>query len=538
LFLTFSTIRSAFLTLSLALFVGVLAPVGAQAQVTAFRQAVAEASSRDTVLAGFYRSRDFEGIWTGSDSVAQARRNALLSAFASAADHGLPAAKYNVDTLIAELTAAQTAHDKGLMEVELTRLFLTYARQIQSGILVPSEVDDGIHVVPPLRDPLETLTGFLAAEPVAFIRALAPATPEYQRLMREKLRMESVVAAGGWGPTVRAERLELGDSGDQVIALRNRLVAMGYMDRSATRTFDAAIFGGVQRFQQTHGLEPDGVAGASTIQEVNVPAEDRLKSIIVAMERERWLNLPGGRGERYIWVNLTDFTAAIVDNERVTFATRSVIGANSYDRQSPEFSDEMTHMIVNPSWYVPRSIAVKEYLPRLAADPTAVSHLLITNAQGQTVDRSTADFSQYTATNFPFDLRQPPGARNALGEVKFMFPNRYNIYLHDTPQRSLFGRESRAFSHGCIRLNDPRDFAYALLARQTSDPVGEYRRALNVGQEVHIDLVQHVPVHLVYRTAFTLVTGSLQFRRDVYGRDAEAWDALVREGVAAAGVQG
>ncbi len=278
------------------------------------------------------------------------------------------------------------------------------------------------------------------------------------------------------------------------------------------------------------------MAGSGTLTEINKPVEERLKSVIVAMERERWLNHE--RGERHILVNQTDFTAKIIDHGRVTFETRSVVGMNVHDRRSPEFSDEMEHMIINPSWHVPRSIIVKEYLPKLRENPGAASQLIITDSRGRRVNRASADFSQYTGNSFPFDMRQPPGARNALGLVKFMFPNKYNIYLHDTPQKHLFQRETRAYSHGCIRLADPFEFAYALLSAQTDDPRGLFHSVLNTGQETKVELEKHVPVHIIYRTAFTNAQGRAEFRRDVYGRDAKIWSALEQAGVALAAVQG
>ena len=171
------------------------------------------------------------------------------------------------------------------------------------------------------------------------------------------------------------------------------------------------------------------------------------------MERERWMNRP--RGARHVWVNLADFHAIIMDDDVPTFVTRSVIGARSSDRQSPEFSDVMEFMVINPSWYVPRSIVTKEYLPMLQRNPNAVSHIEITDSRGRRINRGAVDFSQFDRRTFPFSMRQPPSRGNALGLVKFMFPNRYNIYLHDTPQKSLFSRQTRTFSHGCIRLNDP-----------------------------------------------------------------------------------
>jgi murein L,D-transpeptidase YcbB/YkuD len=311
---------------------------------------------------------------------------------------------------------------------------------------------------------------------------------------------------------------------------------MGFLPRTATQTFDNAIFGAVQRFQQAHGLAIDGEVGDGTRREINVPLERRLQSIVVALERERWINRP--RGARHVWVNLTDFTASIVDNDVVSFQTRSVIGATDQDRQSPEFSDVMEFMVINPSWYVPRSIITKEYLPQLQRNPNAVRHLEITDSRGRQVNRGTVDFTQFTERTFPFSMRQPPSRGNALGLVKFMFPNQYNIYLHDTPAKNLFSRETRAYSHGCIRLNDPFDFAYALLAKQSSDPQGFFQSRLSTNQESRVDLNDPVPVHIVYRTAFTSATGELHFRRDVYGRDARIWNALAREGVAVRAVLG
>lgn len=508
----------------------------AQAQTTAFRQAVAEAAARDDALADFYRARAFEGIWTGITPLDRARRNALLTAFAAAGDHGLPAAEYDPDALIARLRAARTPAEKGAMEVELSRLFLSYARDIQTGILIPSRVVEEIKREVPLRPQAEQMAGIAGPNPQAFLASLPPASPEYARLLREKLRLERLVASGGWGPAVDGGGLEPGASGARVVALRNRLVAMGYLERSATQTYDASVQAAVQRAQQAYGLPADGIAGAGTLAQINTPVERRLEQIIVAMERERWMNLP--RGERHIWVNLTDFSASIMDNDRVTFQTRSVIGANDSSRQSPEFSDEMDHMVINPSWYVPRSIIVVEYLPALQQNRNAVSHIEITDSRGRVVNRGAVNFSQYSARTFPFSMRQPPGNSNALGLVKFMFPNQYNIYLHDTPAKSLFAREVRAFSHGCIRLNDPFEFAHALLAVQEADPEAYFLRVLNSRNETRVNLDDPVPVHLVYRTAFTHTDGQLNFRRDVYDRDRRIWAALANEGVAVRAIGG
>lgn len=518
----------------MAMFVLLITAPQSQAQVTDFRQAVAQAAANDPDLVSFYRERGFDGIWSTSGD--RNRRNALFAAFNAAADHGLPADLYDANQLIAQLQAASTPQEQGRLEVALSRKFLDYARDVQTGLLTPSRIDDAIHRQVPLRSRLGTLRAFEQSNPAAFIRALPPSAPEYTRLMAEKMRLERLIADGGWGAQVPGRKYERGDSGAGVVALRNRLITMGFLPRTNTQTYNDGIFGAVQRFQQAHGLGIDGTAGPGTLQEINVQPEQRLQSIIVAMERERWINRP--RGERHVWVNITDFTAKIIDNGVETFSTRSVVGARDRDRVTPEFSDVMEFMVINPSWYVPRSIITKEYLPQLRNNPRAVRNLVITDSRGRVVDRSTADFSGYTEANFPYSMREPPSQGNALGLVKFMFPNRYNIYLHDTPAKSLFGRETRAYSHGCVRLADPFDFAYALLAAQAGNPQEVFQGHLRSGRERRVDLEVPVPVHLVYRTATVPADGRVQYRRDVYGRDGRIWNALSREGVALRAVRG
>jgi murein L,D-transpeptidase YcbB/YkuD len=527
-------LKAGVFALALGGMTGLAAP--AQAQVGAFKQAVAEAASASEPVAQFYRDTKFEPIWTGSDESSRLRRAALFRALEEAGTHGLPDRSAEIADLMNILRNVQTTRDLGRAEVAMSRALVNYAADLQTGLLEPRRIDEGIVRKKHQPDFASYLTGIRDQAPVAFLRSLAPQNPQYQALLREKMRLEALQAAGGWGPTVSAKKLERGDKGGAVIALRNRLIEMGYLERSASLRYDTALEGAVQKFQAAHGLEADGVAGAGTIAEVNKPVSARLKSVLVAMERERWLT--PDRGERHVLVNQTDFTAKIIDNGEVTFQTRSVIGKDHSDRRSPEFSDVMEHMVINPSWYVPRSIITKEYLPKLKANPNAVGHIEITDSRGRKVNRSTADFSQYTARNFPYAMRQPPSRKNALGLVKFMFPNKYNIYLHDTPQKSLFQREVRAFSHGCIRLAQPFEFAYALLAKQTENPKQFFDRILSSGKETKVDLEQQVPVHLIYRTAFVTPEGRAEYRRDVYGRDAKVWAALERAGVVLPGVQG
>ncbi len=507
-----------------------------QIRVTAFEQAIAGAAASDDAIAGFYRDNGYAAIWTGTEDSHIARRSALMMAITDSVEHGLAPSRYDGDALMEMMRAAQSPRDLGLLEVEMTRSLLRLARDLQTGLVTPSQIDKSIVRKVALRDRRVTLDQFVATPPHRFFRGLAPSTAEYTRLMKEKIRLEHLLGQGGWGPQVPANALEPGDSGAAVIALRNRLIAMGYMHRNATLRYDAALQTAVQAFQTDHGLAADGVAGTTTLTEINVPVQDRLKSVIVAMERERWLGEE--RGKRHILVNLTDFHSKIIDDDKITFQTKSVIGALDTSKQTPEFSDMMQYLEINPDWTVPRGIIQRDYLPALQRNGNALAHLQVTDARGRVIPRGNIDFSRYTARSFPFNLRQPPGRTNALGTVKFMFPNPYAIYLHDTPDRHLFARESRAFSSGCVRLNDPHEFAYILLARQEADPKTFFDTILNSGRQTRVNLAEPVPVHLIYRTAFTTPRGKTNFRRDVYGRDTKIWEALERAGVELRAVQG
>ena len=500
----------------------------ARAAIAAFRMALAEATLDDPGLAAFYRARDFAPFFTADDP---ARRQALAEALAAAPAHGLPAARHDPQRLIAIFREVRTGTDLGRAEIAAARMFVDFARDMESGVIAdPGGVDGGIKRRAERAGSDTLLERFAATGARGLFTTLPPQSGEYARLMAEKRRLEQVIAAGGWGPAVPARKLEPGDSGRAVVALRDRLIAMGYLAPTARGDYSNTLALAVQSFQLDHGLEADAIAGAGTLDAINTAPEDRLGAVIVAMERERWL--PRDRGRRHVLVNIPDFRAMIVDDDRVTFSTRSVVGKNSAGRRTPEFSDIMEHMIVNPSWYVPRSITVNEYLPQLRANPSAERQLQVIDGAGRVVPRGAVDFSKYSARTFPYSLKEPPSSGNALGLVKFRFPNRYNIYLHDTPAKSLFAYNKRDFSHGCIRLNDPFDFAYALLGPQTSDPRGMFHRALETGRTTQLDLTPQIPVHLIYRTAVTKADGRVQYRDDVYGRDASLFAALRAAGVA------
>jgi murein L,D-transpeptidase YcbB/YkuD len=505
-------------------------PVVGAAQPMSFSQSLATAAADDPQIAEWYRSTGYADLWTGPDDAA--RRAAVLAALATAADHGLPPARHDPEALIAALSAAETEGDRGRAEVALTRAYLLWARDLTSGLLKPASVEKGILREVRAIDPQVLLSRIAAGDPEAVLHWLQPKSAAYLQLMKAKLGLEATIAAGGWGAPVAASSLAPGDTGPDVVALRDRLIRMGYLPRSVTAVYDRQIEAAVVAFQLNHGLTADGAAGEATIAELNAPPEERLKSVLVAMERERWMD--HDRVGRQVWVNLPDFRAKIIDHGKVVFETRVVIGKNVPDQRSPEFSDEMEHMVINPSWGVPRSIIVNEYLPLLRQNPYAVGHLQIIDSRGRVVPRDQIDVSG----SFPYDMRQPPSDDNALGLVKFMFPNPYNIYLHDTPSKSLFANEVRAYSHGCIRVADPFDLAHHLLSWQTDNAEAEFEAALQTGEETTVRLKQTLPVHLVYFTAYPDAKGRIEWRRDIYGRDAALWEALSAAGVELPGVQG
>ena len=288
--------------------------------------------------------------------------------------------------------------------------------------------------------------------------------------------------------------------------------------------FDDEVEDGVKQFQFRHNLNQDGVVGKETLALMNVPVEKRIEMIRISLERARWVmhNLE----DDYLVVNIAGFNIRRVTNEEVVFYSRVIVGRNHHE--SPIFKGKMTYFVLNPTWTLPYSIATKETLPKLQKDPSylAKKNMEIMDRSGKVLDPSTIDFSQYSRHNFPFTIRQKAGPHNALGEVKFMFPNPYAVYLHDTPARSLFGREDRAFSHGCIRL----DKKWELLMNLTNEPdvwnMEKINSIIQSRKTTQVNLKHPITILILYWTAGADKEDRLYFDKDVYNRDAVVLKAL------------
>ena len=287
--------------------------------------------------------------------------------------------------------------------------------------------------------------------------------------------------------------------------------------------YEGAIVDAVKRFQRRHGLEPDGVIGTQTLVALNIPVEQRLRQIVLAMERWRWM--PEELGAHYVLVNIAGFQLRRIEQGKLKEKMRVIVG-KPY-RRTPVFSDTMKYVEINPFWTVPYSIATRDKLPVLKKNPASLAGAGFEAFNGsQKISLTGVDWSRYSGRNFPFTLRQKPGPKNALGRVKFMFPNRFNVYLHDTPQRGLFEKTTRAFSSGCIRLHRPIDLADQLLSQESGWSRPRIESVLTSGKRTVVSLTKPIAVHLTYSTAWRGEDGSIQFRNDIYRRDLRLYKAL------------
>ena len=495
---------------------------------TSLEVAISEFYPPSNPIASFYIGRNFEPFWVKSER----RLENLVSSISEAKLHGLPLSRYPLEELRQSIFENDLSQ-KAKLELMATETFLLFAQDISGGILNPNKIDNNINVTPERKDAKVLLASLTDSVNInLFFRSLFPSSSEYKSLLNELKKLRETSLNGSWGDLVPTDAvLAVGMTHDNVPFLRKRLNRMGYpVYETHSRYFDEQLNDSVKRFQEYHGLNPDGVFGKRSIEAVNVPPKTRLMQVLVNLERMRWNN--HDRGPEYVLVNQPNFQAYFKSENEKVWESRVVIGLPS--NQTAEFNDTMTHMVVNPTWHVPKSIAVDEYLPLIQSDPNFLNDnemVLMVRGTDTIIDSNLIDMQAFTPDNFPFLIKQIPSNINALGLVKFMFPNKFSIYMHDTPMKDLFFKDERTFSHGCIRLQEPFQFAYSLLRKQEVDPESKFQEVLQKEEETYINLSRKIPVYITYRTAFFDDFGQVHYRADVYGRDALVYMALVEAGV-------
>ncbi|WP_286293029.1 L,D-transpeptidase family protein [Methylomarinovum tepidoasis] len=486
-------------------------------------QVASERVTEPQLLTAVYEQAGFRPFWDRPQML-----RALRAWIERAGDEGLNPDDYH-RTRLAQGKLAPL--DRELLA---TDAFLTLALHLATGKADPGRLFPGWNFAPRVSLPLSParLTAVLAqGEISAYLQELLP-TGGYAALREAFLRYRRLARQGGWPALPPGKSLRLGERGERVAILRRRLIVSGDLapgDAGEDSLFDEALEAAVRRFQTRHFLEADGVVGRRTRQALNVPAGRRAAQLRVNLERLRWLHYALPR--TYLRVEVPAFRLRWIEGGRTIWQAAVQVGRPRFP--TPIFHDRITYLVFNPTWTVPRSIARRELAPRLVQDPAGFlqrHHMDLLTPDGQVVDPATVDWTAITPRNFPYILRQRPGPDNALGRVKFMFPNRYHVYLHDTPSQALFHKPRRAFSHGCVRVAHALELAQALL--HANGPGWDRQRIealLAQGETRPIVLERPMPIYLLYLTAAVDAEGQVEFRPDLYRRDGEVLRALGEE---------
>jgi murein L,D-transpeptidase YcbB/YkuD len=495
----------------------------------AVKAALAEAGKRLAVdkrdragVLAYYAATGYAPVWT-ADGVLSPRAVELIGRLKQADADGLDAAMYQTPDGTLGQKAPASLMELARADVLLSQTIITYARQAQTGRLDPSTVSPNISYQLQLPDPVAVLSNVASADDAAAaLGAYNPKNPEFVAL-RDALATARQSAKTLVKPPVIAlgTMMSLGVTDPRVETLRARL---GVVDvTEAPRKFDQAVLTAVKAFQKEQGLNPDGIVGNGTIAALNAAADDHVGLIIANMERWRWM--PENLGAFYVRVNVPNYNLEVFQNGKPIWTTRVIVGKPM--NQTPIFSDQIETAVVNPVWNVPSSIALKEMLPEIQANPyrALAGYEVYYNASGRFQQVNPLQIDWYRVDMNRVQIKQPPGEANALGAIKFLFPNEYAVYLHDTPSKSLFAYDQRALSHGCMRVQDPWGFAEVLMTQEPGLAVSAMKKLVG-GPERQIVLPNQIPVHITYFTAFVDGAGKLQIRNDIYGHDATVMKGL------------
>ena len=477
------------------------------------------------VLPRLYQRRNFLPIWT--DTI---MKKDLIGAIEDTYREGLDPNDYHLEEIMR--LSAKTSSSEGntpqmfaLLDILLTDGFLRLAYHSLFG------KED-----PLTHHPHWNLTGYRDnVDPVSFtelmvqaiesdslkktIESWKPQHPVYKRLKLALARYRSIQANGGWQSVPLGPTLRKGLEDKRVPFLRHRLAATDDLTDTSTDSmvFDEKLEQAVMNFQDRHRLHPDGAVGTKTLEALNVPVGQRIDQIRVNLERARWvLHELGGE---FVLVDIAGFHAFLYQDGKVTWTSRVQVG-KPY-RNTPVLKSAMKYLEFNPTWTIPPGILSKDILPAMKKDPDYLKkrNIHVLDRYGNLVDQSSIDWSQYPGRSFPYVLRQEPGPNNALGRVKFIFPNKHFVYLHDTPSKSLFERSERTFSSGCIRVEHPFELAELLLNNPSKWNSDKIMEVVDSKQTRRVFLVEPMPVLLLYWTATVDEDGRVHFKKDPYGRD-------------------
>ena len=419
------------------------------------------------------------------------------------------------------------------LDLLLTDAFLMYASHLLAGRVNPETIHPQWIAYDRNADLLSVLQHALRDSDVSQrLEALKPRHEGYARLRKALLDYRNLAEGEKFPVIPSGPLIRKGDRDGRLGSIWNRLVITGDVQEAqrfqgGSEKYDSDFEAAVKRFQSRHRLETDGIIGPDTIRELNVPARDRVRQIELNLERWRWL--PRDLGGRYIILNIANFSLDVIEHGQNVMTMRIVVGKPYW--RTPVFQGKITYLVINPYWNAPRTIATDEILERVKKDPAYLHVEKIRvfrgwEKDGEPIDPGAIDWTRLGKNNFPYRFRQDPGPRNALGRIKFMFPNRFNVYLHDTPARRLFDKRNRDFSHGCVRTEKPIELALYLLKENPGWTREKLDEMLDRGERKLVSLNRPVPVHLLYWTAWAEEDGTVHFVRDIYQRDEPLSRAL------------
>jgi len=492
------------------------------------------------ILPQFYARRGFRSAWFRGDSL-NGQAYSMIEFLLSAEKEGLKAANYHsarIEELAADIDllrkrrADLTAGLGTDLEMLLTDAFLLYGSNLLSGLVNPETIKAEWFIKSREMDLPALLQQALDSHAIAdSLQKLPPQHDAYTNLRGALAKYRNLAYKGPWPQVPSGETIIPGAQDPRVTALRKRLQASGDMpeqDAIPDDIFDEDLEKAVKNFQIRQGLDADGRVGKNTLAALNVPLEARIRQLVVNLERWRWL--PSSFGENYILVNIANFELDIFEQGKITLNMRVVVGNNN--RKTPVFTEKMTYLEINPYWTIPELLAVEDKLPKILKDPEYLKKQGIRVFDGwsevaKELDPQTVDWGSLGPGRFPFRLRQDPGPLNALGRIKFMFPNRFAVYLHDTPDKAYFSQSMRGFSSGCIRVERPLELAAYLLREDPEWTSEQIQARIESGERTIIHLRDPVPVFLIYLTAWADGDGEVHFREDIYNRDDPLYNALM-----------